>query len=122
MSRYQDLNDQLSSLDIDEEENSAFVVEGNFEEDSNKYDLCLVGRFLTGKTINVRAMKSKLADIWRPAMGINIKDLDAGIFLFQFYHAEDMKWVLNGGPWSFGGTMLVLANIPRGEEPSEVPL
>lgn len=43
-------------------------------------------------------------------------------FLFQFYHAEDLKWVINGGPWSFDGAMLALAVIPQGEEPWRVPL
>lgn len=55
-------------------------------------------------------MKSKLADIWCPAMGINIKDIDQGLFLFQFYHKEDMYWVLWGGPWSFDNTMIVLVD------------
>lgn len=29
----------------------------------NKFELCLVGRFLTEKNINSRAMKSKLANV-----------------------------------------------------------
>lgn len=29
----------------------------------DKYDLCLVGRFLTEKNINTRAMKSKMEDV-----------------------------------------------------------
>lgn len=55
-------------------------------------------------------------------MGINIKELETRIFLFQFYHKEDMNWVLNGGLWSFDNAMLVLAPIPHGEEPLSVPL
>lgn len=72
MARYRELNDQLEGLNIEDEENTAFFY-GDVEETKNKYDLCLVGRFLTEKGINVRAMKSKLADIWKSAMGINIK-------------------------------------------------
>lgn len=69
---YQDLNDQMKGLDIDDEENTEFVFDDVVEEATNKYDMCLMGRFLTEKYINVRAMKSKLADIWEPAMWINI--------------------------------------------------
>lgn len=76
------------------------------EEVLNKFELCLVGCFLTEKNLNVKVMKSKLADVWRPVHGINIKDLKPGIFLFQFYHIEDMYWVMNGVPWSFDGVML----------------
>lgn len=42
----------------------------------NKYELCVVGRFLTERSVNVRAMKTKMADIRRPAMGINIKEIE----------------------------------------------
>ena len=71
---------------------------------------------------NSRAMMSKMADVWKPAMGINIKELDTGVFIFQFYHNEDMRWVLNGGPWSFDNAMLVMETIPLGVEPMKVSL
>lgn len=81
-----------------------------------------MGRFLTEKSFNVRAMKSKLADVWRPVRGINIKDLKPSIFLFQFYHVDDMNWVMNGGPWTFDGAIIVTNTIGKGEDPLEVPL
>lgn len=40
-------------------------------------------------------MKSKLADVWKSAMGITIKELESGIYPFQFYHIKDLKWVMN---------------------------
>lgn len=33
-----------------------------------------------------------------------------------------MQWVMNGGPWSFDGAMLVISTISRGMDPLEVPL
>lgn len=122
MATIMDLNDQFAELDIEEEENSAFVLEGEGDAETNKYELCLVGRFLTGKSINVNAMKTKMADVWKPALGVNIKELEVGVFLFQFFHKEDKAWVLRGGPWSFDNAMLVLAEIPNGEDPMSVPL
>lgn len=92
MARYQELDDQLADLNIEEEENEDFSFEGEVEEQINKYDLCLVGRFLTEKNVNTRAMTSKMADVWKPTMGVNIKEIDPGIFLFQFYHREDLLW------------------------------
>lgn len=86
------------------------------------YVWLLVGRFLAEKNINSRVMKSKMADVWRPAMGINIKDLKSGVFLFQFYYKDDMDWVIKGGPWSFDNTLLVFNVIKQGEDPVEVPL
>ncbi|XP_017256434.1 uncharacterized protein LOC108225991 [Daucus carota subsp. sativus] len=122
MARYQNLDEQMADLNIEEEENEDFVFDGDVEEEVNKYELCLIGRYLTEKNINTRAMKTKMADIWKPAMGMTIKEIDPGIFLLQFYHKEDMLWVLNGGPWSFDNAMLLLERIPSGEEPLKVPL
>lgn len=98
------------------------TFEGDVEEEVNKYELCLIDRFLREKNINTRAMKTKMADIWKPTMAINIKELETGIYLFQFYHKEDKLWVLNGGPWTFDNTMLLIDQIPMGEDPRKVPL
>lgn len=122
MAQYQNIDEQLAVLNIEDEENGDFMFDGDVDEQVNRYELCLVGRFLTEKNINVRAMTSKMADIWNPMMGINIKEIDPGIFLFQFYHREDLLWVINGGPWSFDNAMLVLNKIPPGEEPLNVSL
>lgn len=90
MARYNNLHDQFASLNVDDEENEEFSFDESVEEEVNKYDFCLVGRYLTEKNINIRAMASKMADVWRPSMGVNIKEIDPGIFLFQFYHREDL--------------------------------
>lgn len=113
---------QLAELDIENEENEELTFEEGVEEEHNRFELCLVGRFLTEKNINVRAMKSKMADLWKPAMGISIKDLKPGIFLFQFYHKEDMNWALDKGPWTFDNALLVLSSIRTGEDPVKIPL
>lgn len=122
MAEDSDIHQHMKRLEIDEEENESFVIEGDIEEDINRYDLCLVGRLLTEKNINVRAMKSKLADVWKPTMGINIKELEQGIFLFQFFRKEDMMWVLKGGPWSFDNVMVALEKVAAGEDPVKVKL
>ncbi|XP_074356430.1 uncharacterized protein LOC141696143 [Apium graveolens] len=122
MDRVEDINERMAGMGIEDEENTELMFEEEAEDLSNKFELCLVGRFLTEKGLNVRAMKSKMADIWRPARGLNIKDLKPGVFLFQFYHGDDMDWVLNGGSWNFDGAMLVLGKISAGEDPLEVPL
>lgn len=112
----------MADLDISNEEEDELVLDVEGEEVENRFELCLVGRFLTEKNLNIRAMKSKMADIWKPAMGIHIKVLTPGLFLFQFYHKEDMKWMMNNGPWSFDNATLVTSTIPTGGDPTKVPL
>lgn len=122
MARFQNIEEQMAGLNIEEEENEELVFEDDIEEEVDRYELCLVGRFLTEKNINTRAMKTKMADVWKPTMGINIKEIETGIFLFQFYHKEDMQWVLNGGPWAFDNVMLLVDVIPQGMDPLRVQL
>lgn len=117
-----DIEMQMEDMDIENEENEELVFGDEIEEEKNRFDLCLVGRFLTEKNINVRAMRTKLADLWKPAMGVNIRDLKPGIFLFQFYHKDDMNWVLNNGPWTFDNACLVLNTVKTGEDPVNVML
>lgn len=113
---------RLAEMDISSEENEELMLDVGGEEEVNMFELCLVGHFLTEKSINGQAMKTKLADLWKPALGINIKDLTPGLFLFQFYHKDDMNWVKSNGPWTFDGALLVLNSIKRGEDPTNVPL
>ncbi|WOH08563.1 hypothetical protein DCAR_0728006 [Daucus carota subsp. sativus] len=122
MARYHDIESQMANMDIEDEENESFVFGEEVEEDVNRYELCLVGRFLTEKTINLRAMKSRMADVRKPTMGISIKELEQGIYLFQFFHKEDMQWVVKGGPWSFDNAMMVLETVPATKDPVKVPL
>lgn len=77
-------------MGIDDEENEELVFGDEVEEVMNNFDMFSVERFLLEKSLNVRVMKSKLTDVWRPVHGINIKDLKPSIFLFQSYHIDDM--------------------------------
>lgn len=122
MARYQGIEDHLANLDIDDEENESFAFDEEIGAEVNRFELCLVGRFLTEKTINLKAMRSKMADVWKPTMGISIKELEQGIYLFQFYHKEDMQWVMKGGPWMFDNVMLALEPVADSEDPVKVPL
>lgn len=83
MATVDDIDVQMAELDIDAEENDELCFDEEIEEVSNRFELCLVGRFLTEKNINIKAMRLKLADVWKPAMGINIKELKNGLFLFR---------------------------------------
>ncbi|XP_074364138.1 uncharacterized protein LOC141704875 [Apium graveolens] len=112
----------MEDLNIAEEENEELYFDDEVVGQANKFELCLVGRFLTEKNINVKAMKTKMANVWKPAMGINIKEIKFSLFLFQVYHKDDLTWVQKGGPWSFDGAILVLSGIALGEDPSKIPL
>ena len=83
---------------------------------------CLVGRFLTDKQINFIAKKNTLALLWEPRKGITITEVDAGRYLFQFYHEVDISALINNGPWTFIQHTLVLRRLAETEQAERVPL
>lgn len=91
-------------LSDDEEEILAF---GNSQVEDTYADpgLCLVGRFLTHKPIKNHVMKERMATIWQPGRKVAIKEVEPGIYVFQFFHKIDLQNVMNRGPWSFDGHM-----------------
>lgn len=49
MANIEDIEMQIEDLDIDNEKNEELILEGNVEEDVNRFEFCLVGKFLTKK-------------------------------------------------------------------------
>lgn len=95
-------------------------AQGEEESVVSDLSLCLVGRFLTDKGIRVSLMKDKMADIWRPCRGVQINEVEPGLFLFQFYHHLDIQKVLKQGPWSFDKHLPILGVVSVGGVPREI--
>lgn len=66
--------------------------------EETNYDLCLVCKLLTGRSINVQAMKNTLASIWRPRHRVKIKVLGGYCCLFFFKHEFDIQRAIEGAP------------------------
>ncbi|XP_074346236.1 uncharacterized protein LOC141685007 [Apium graveolens] len=93
------LEEMYAKLVIEDEEDDEIVVASN-EIVEQKPTYMLVGRFLTEKNINFQAMQNLMASLWRPREGMEFYDMG----------------VLEGGPWSFEQSMLVLPEVPNGED------
>uniref|UniRef100_A0A803PF19 Reverse transcriptase domain-containing protein n=1 Tax=Cannabis sativa TaxID=3483 RepID=A0A803PF19_CANSA len=81
---------------------------------------CLVGRFLTERTLDFMAMQHKMASLWRPGRGLFVKELEENLYLFQFYHPIDIDRVVEGSPWTFDRVPLVFSRLKEGEIPRSV--
>ncbi|KAF4404571.1 hypothetical protein G4B88_005957 [Cannabis sativa] len=92
------------------------------EEEIQAFDdrCCLVGKFLTDRTIDFDAMRHMMASLWQPGKGLYIKELDTNRYLFQFYHELDIQSVIDGSPWTFNRIQLVFHRLKRGEDPRMV--
>lgn len=83
---------------------------------------CLLGRFLTDRAINFNIIRSRMASIWHPGKGVNIREINTRLYLFQFFHLIDLKRILEGGPWTFDNQLLILHKLKPGDIPTSIPL
>ena len=63
-----------------------------------------------------------MAALWKSRKGVCIKDLSPTLFLFQFFHDNDVRRVLNSGPWIFDQHILLVHILGADEQPQNVPL
>lgn len=115
------MEDRLKALSLENDEGFEFSKVGESQASSD-YNLCLVGTVLTDHPVNFLVMKHRMASIWRPGRGISVKDLGAKLILFCFFHQHDLRWVMDGGPWTFDSHLLMLHELRVGEEPTDAPL
>ncbi|KAL5830504.1 hypothetical protein ACOSQ3_019972 [Xanthoceras sorbifolium] len=73
-----------------------------------KLDLCLAGHLLATKQANRDAFRVILPKIWQTTQEVENEVLRDNIFGFHFKNRMDRRRVLNGRPWSFDRSLLVL--------------
>ncbi|XP_074322934.1 uncharacterized protein LOC141659900 [Apium graveolens] len=115
------LEDMYANLVIKEEEEDEIVVANN-EVVEQKPTYMLVGKFLTEKNINFQAMQNLMASLWRPREGMEVYEMGDRKYSFIFYHKLDVAKVMEGGPWSFEQSMLVLHQVEMGDDPTAVEI
>jgi 14-3-3 protein epsilon len=116
-------SEDLANLSLDRGAEEGFAFE--FDDDEEEVmDLrwCVVGRFLCDKSIHVNSMMVRMADLWRPVKGVQIKEAKQGLFLFRFNHPLDMEEVLRNGPWTFDNHLLIMERVQIGVQIENIPL
>ncbi|KAM6581024.1 hypothetical protein CsatA_004798 [Cannabis sativa] len=117
------LEHQYDQLNLEEDE-EGILITGDEEEEEILFDdrWCLVGKFLTGRTMDFDAMRHMMASLWQPGKGVFVKELDTNRYIFQFYHELDVQAVIDGSPWTFNRVLLVFHRLQQGEDPRSVRL
>ncbi|XP_050211918.1 uncharacterized protein LOC126662073 [Mercurialis annua] len=116
------VGDQSVRNVFEEEEDDGLDISGIEEARNDEYKWCLVGRFLTEKTVNLTAVKTVLPPIWKPVRGVCITEAGPNLFLFQFFHEMDMKRVLEDGPWTFEFHLFICRQLVVGESVANIQL
>ncbi|KAL8107900.1 hypothetical protein AgCh_024344 [Apium graveolens] len=115
------INDLYAKLSIEDDDEGGMIVE-NAVIEKEKESFVLIGRFLTERNINFKAMQNVLSTVWRPKEGVEIYDIGEMRYSFVFYHPIDVQKAVEGGPWSFEQGMLVYKQLAGGEDPKEITL
>ncbi|GAU39464.1 hypothetical protein TSUD_158950 [Trifolium subterraneum] len=85
-------------------------------------ECCLIGKLLVNKPIRFGDFQSRLAHLWQPGKGVEIRPMEDNKFMFQFFHPLDMERIYQGGPWLYENHMLILRKVKFGEDPIMVPM
>lgn len=86
----------------------------------SELEFMAVGRLLTEKLIRFPYFRDTIAAIWRPTMGMNVKELQPKLYLFRFFHEGDMARIMDDGPWSYEQSLLLLRRLSPEEDPETV--
>ena len=78
---------------------------GSAKQTSQAY---LLGRVLTHKEVDIRALRSHFCRIWVLEKSFRVHEKPEGRLLFSFDDKGDKRRVLRGGPWNFAKAHLAL--------------
>ncbi|KAL2921664.1 hypothetical protein RDABS01_013155 [Bienertia sinuspersici] len=116
-----DIERKFKGLMLTEEEEE--IVECEEEESIVMRDqlaLCLVGKLLSKNPYSVDALQNTMNFAWRTEGGVVVREIKNNLFMFQFFSPADKLKVLDNSPWLFGGSPLVLKDVEKGVQHSEL--
>nr|POE68339.1 hypothetical protein CFP56_12512 [Quercus suber] len=95
----EDVIESMVSLKLtsEEEENIQVSDEGRMDE-IDSCALSLIGKFLTCKPFNRKAVKNMLRQAWGLDKELQISEVGINLFQFKFQSEYELKWLLQGGP------------------------
>ena len=108
-------------LTVEEEEVIMISEEARLPE-IESCTLSLIGKFLTCKAFNKRAVLSTMKRVWGMQSDLQIVEVGTNLFQFKFQSEFDLIRVLKGGPWCFDNQLLMLKRWHKGMTASNVKL
>ncbi|KAF7139019.1 hypothetical protein RHSIM_Rhsim07G0114000 [Rhododendron simsii] len=77
-------------------------------------NLCLLGKVLSPKPLNITAISNICNTTWKTRTPFSIVPWSNNVFLFRFQDAEDKASIIRDSPWSVNNSLLVLQNLING--------
>ncbi|TXG72444.1 hypothetical protein EZV62_001023 [Acer yangbiense] len=103
-----------NALSIEEKESPAKILDVNLKDrGEQRLALCLVGKVLASKVVNMDTFRDVMKRIWRVNRGVEIEPVEDNIFEFQFKNLEARQRILSGGPWRFNRAIIIFEKPTR---------
>lgn len=71
-------------------------------------NLCLLGKVLNPKPLNVLAISNICNTAWKTRAPFSVVPWNNNVFLFRFQDAGDKASIIRDSPWSINNSLLVL--------------
>ncbi|KAL2940034.1 HTH-type transcriptional regulator GalR [Bienertia sinuspersici] len=108
------LEDKWRNMTLTEADSDALIEDDEPDELTEELVAhSLVGKLMTNIPFNPEALKNTMKSLWKPTKGLVVREIEDNIF-------GDREKVLDQGPWSFDGKLLLLKEIRKGEQPAEM--
>jgi len=114
-----DYGEKVGNFPLTEGESKSIQLEvEEVEELRAKGKKCLVGRMGVQKRINKNVFRKLLIHIWRLAGDMFYKEIQDNLWVFEFEDDNDRRRVLEGRPWSYDRTILIIEELEGKKCPS----
>ena len=80
----------------------------------------LIGKNLTDRKQNLRALKYTLRISWKIGQDLKIVEVGNDILQFKFANEYQLRWVTTNRPWKFENNLLLLKRWERGMMASNI--
>jgi hypothetical protein len=81
---------------------------------------CLIGRFMSDRRIQKEAFRAFMARLWKTASKVVFKELQDNMWLIEFASEADKRRVLEGCPWLFDRSVLILKEVEENIPPAQM--
>lgn len=103
------LENSLENIKLTTEEDEVIaILDEGLKEEIESCSLSLIGKFLTCKPFNKKAMQNTLKRVWGLSDGLQIIEVGSYLFQFKFKSKFELEQVWKGGPWTFDNQVLML--------------
>lgn len=83
---------------------------------STNWELCLLARIITDKTVLDGPFESSMINAWKVDPATSMRQVSKNCYLFEFNSVEDLNSALLGGVWTYRGDLVALGQVRSDED------